>query len=138
MNPSGQGLTVAIVEDHAVLREILVTYVECLPSVSTCSAVSSAEQALSELDALGPDVMFVDLSLPGMTGIELIAELRRSHPEIKCAILSGHRSGRYVAQAFDAGAKAYLLKGDPLEIDRGLDAILAGRSYVSTDIDGVH
>jgi DNA-binding NarL/FixJ family response regulator len=128
-------LVVGVVEDQAVLREILVEYIETLPQVSDCKASSSAERALEKLEETAPDLMLVDLSLPGMNGIELVAELRRRRPGLKCGILSGHSSRAYVGKAFAAGAQAYMLKGDPLEIDRGLSAMLAGRRYVSTGLE---
>lgn len=129
--PAAAGLVVGIVEDHAALREILVEYVGSLPQVGSCSAAPSAEQALADYDRAPPDLTLVDLSLPGMSGIEFIAELCRRRPGMRCGILSGHRSRRYVGKAFAAGASAYMLKGDPAEIERGLQAMLAGRTYVS-------
>jgi DNA-binding NarL/FixJ family response regulator len=128
-------LVVGIVEDHSILREILLAYVGGLPQVKECTAAASAEKALDDIEASTPDVMLVDLSLPGMSGIELVAELRKRRPGLKCGILSGHKSARYVGQAFAAGAKAYMLKGDPLEIDRGLEAIAAGQRYVSNGLE---
>jgi DNA-binding NarL/FixJ family response regulator len=126
---------ITLVEDHAVLRDILVEYIGGLPQVGSCTAVATAEQALEELEASSPDYLFVDLSLPGMSGIELVEELGKRRPGLKCAILSGHKSRNYVGKAFAAGAKAYMLKGDPLEIERGLEAMRAGRRYVSENLE---
>lgn len=130
-------LNVALVEDHSALRDILVEYIGSLPQVERCAAVKSAEQALESIPENAPDLMFIDLSLPGMSGIELIALLRTRYPGLLCAILSGHKGRSYVRQAMAAGANAYILKGDAGEIERGLDAMLAGRTYVSQGVDGV-
>src|SRR5262245_53974428 len=97
-----------LVEDHAVLRDILADFVGHLPQVAVCTASSSAEAALRDFDGATPDLMLIDLSLPGMSGIELIEQLRKTHPALKCAILSGHRSRSYARRAIKAGADGYL------------------------------
>ena len=129
-------LQVILVEDHAALREILLEYLTELPDVAGCQAFADGETALARLqDGDGaPDLVLVDLSLPGMSGIELIRELRACRPELRCAILSGHRSPAYVGQALAAGALGYILKGDPLEIARGIDTIVRGGRFVSADL----
>jgi DNA-binding NarL/FixJ family response regulator len=129
-------LRVWVVEDHPVLRDVLVEFIERLPQVAQCMASDSAEAALASIGRSVPDLMLIDLSLPGMSGIDLVRELRKVHPDLRCVILSGHRSGGYVNNALAAGANGYLLKGDPLEVERGIEAILAGQQYVSRGLDG--
>ena len=124
-------IRISIVEDHPVLRDVLVEYIGRLPDVKLCAVSASAEDALKAFDGSDPDLMLVDLSLPGMSGIDLIRELLRRAPDVRCAILSGHRSPAYVREALAAGALGFMLKGDPHEIDLGVEAILAGKRYVS-------
>src|SRR5262245_1006060 len=119
-------LKVMLIEDHAVLRGILRDFIERLPRVGYCRALPPAEAAIDALDGTPPDLMLIDLSLPGMSGIDLIREVRKTRPELRCAILSGHRSRSYVQQALAAGADGYLLKGDPNELERGVEVILGG------------
>ena len=127
-------LRVYLVEDHPVLQEALQEFVSQL--VDECKVLPDAETALAELESGKPDLMLVDLSLPGMDGIELVKAIRRMYPDLPCAILSGHRSQVYVAKALAAGANAYLLKGDPVEIERGISAMLAGNRYLSEELRG--
>lgn len=127
-------LRVSLVEDHPVLRDVLQEYIGRLPGVELCVVWANAEDALDEFEGSMPDLMLIDLSLPRMSGIDLIRELHRRQPDLRCAILSGHRSPVYVRQAMEVGAHGYLLKGDPMEIERGLDAILAGKRYISPDL----
>lgn len=127
-------LHIAIVDDHPVVQEAIREYVERLPRVARCTVLASAEAALAEIGRSMPDPMLIDLSLPGMDGIALITELRKRLPELPCAILSGHDSRSYVGQAFAARAAGYMLKGDPIEIERGIDAILAGGRYLSEEL----
>jgi DNA-binding NarL/FixJ family response regulator len=133
-------LRVMLVEDHADLRDILLDFMNMLPQVASCATSASAEAALAKLDAGGaaaaPDLMLIDLSLPGMNGIELIRTLHESYPGVRCMILSGHRSSAYASQALAAGAEGYLLKGDPLEIERGIHAAMKGERYVSSSLAG--
>jgi len=117
-----------------VLRDVLQEYIGRLPGVVLCVVSANAEDALDEFDGSMPDLMLIDLSLPRMSGIDLIRELHLRQPDLRCAILSGHRSPAYVRQAMGVGAHGYLLKGDPMEIERGLQAILAGKRYVSPDL----
>lgn len=131
-------LRISLVEDHPVLGDTLREFVSGLPSVRSCTVASSAEQALEDLAAGTPDLMLIDLSLPGMNGIELIRELRNRYPELRCAILSGHRSKAYARRALAAGANGYVLKGDPLEIESALHAICAGERYVTRDLQEDH
>jgi DNA-binding NarL/FixJ family response regulator len=127
-------LRVSLVEDHPVLRDVLQEYIGRLPGVELCVVSANAEDALDRFDGSMPDLMLIDLSLPRMSGIDLIRELHLRQPDLRCAILSGHRSPVYVRQAMEVGAHGYLLKGDPMEIERGLQAILAGKRYVSPDV----
>ena len=69
-----------------------------------------------------------------MNGIDLIRELRTRLPSLCCAILTGERSPVFVRQALEVGANGYVLKGDPMEIERGIEAIVAGKRYVSPDL----
>jgi DNA-binding NarL/FixJ family response regulator len=128
-------LKVLLVEDHGALREILLEFLNDLPVVASCEAFADAEMVLEALRASPhappPDLVLVDLSLPGMSGIELIRELRDLYPRLCCAILSGHRSPSYAGHALAAGAMGYILKGDPAEIERGIEAIFHGERFIS-------
>ncbi|MFD2438229.1 response regulator [Modicisalibacter luteus] len=75
--------------------------------------------------------MLVDLSLPGVSGIDLIASVKTRHPELPCAILSGHGERRYAEQAIAAGAQGYVLKGDPDELPKAIRLMMKGERYVS-------
>ncbi len=128
------GLYVYLVEDHALLRDVLREYISNMPAVGKCTTAPDAESALAELATVVPDFMLIDLSLPGMNGVELIRELRRRHPHLPLAIISGHRSLSYARDAFAAGADGYLLKGDLDEIERGMETIRSGKRYVSVGL----
>lgn len=128
-------LRVMLIEDHEVVRETLQDFIGRLPQVSACQACESAEAALDAMQNSKPNLLVIDLSLPGMSGIELVRTIRQSTPGLRCIILSGHSSRAYVRQALAAGASGYLLKGDPLEIERGIRAIVHGERYISGGLE---
>src|SRR5262245_56570858 len=132
---SSMPLRVMLIEDHAIVRETLQDFIGRLPQVSVCHVAANAEAALAALDDATPNLLLIDLSLPGMSGIDLVREIRERQPALRCMILSGHSSRAYVKQALAAGANGYLLKGDPLEIERGILAITRGERYVSNGLD---
>jgi DNA-binding NarL/FixJ family response regulator len=128
-------LRVMLIEDHAIVRETLQDFIGRLPQVSVCHVAANAEAALAALDDATPNLLLVDLSLPGMSGIDFVREVRERNPEMRCLILSGHGSHAYVRQALAAGADGYMLKGDPLEIERGILAMTRGERYVSSGLE---
>ena len=127
-------LRVSLVEDHPILGDLLRDFIAAMPRVESCTVARTAEKALENIESEIPDLMLIDLSLPGMNGIELIHELRLRHPDLLCAILSGHRSRAYARKAFAAGANGYVLKGDPVEIESAMRTMLAGERYVTQSL----
>lgn len=136
--PVDGAIRVFIVEDHANLRELLGMYCRMQDDISLCGEAASAEEALEILAGiqdLGPAVGLIDLSLPGMNGIELITELRLRYPQITCLILSGHKDREFSQQALDAGARGYLLKGKPDEIAAAVRRAVAGEQVLSPELE---
>lgn len=120
-----------VVEDHARMRELLGDWIGVLPGMAVCGAADSAETALEELPKLGAELVLVDMSLPRMSGIELVATLRAQWPDVRCLIMSGHSEPGYVERALAAGAQGYVLKGKPSEIEPAIRAVLAGQRFIS-------
>ncbi len=116
------------------MRDLLREWIDELPELSVCGTAESAETALRELETLQADVAMVDMSLPQMGGIELVATLHERHPQLRCLILSGHNETRYVERALAAGALGYLLKGEPGEIETAIKRVLAGERYLSAGL----
>lgn len=119
---------VFVVEDHLVMRRMLGTLIGRMPSLELCGEADSAEKALQEIPAASPDIILIDVSLPGMNGIELARHLRAEHPDLPILIISGHDKSVYAEQAFQVGAQGYTMKGDPMAIIRALQDILQGTS----------
>ena len=122
---------VYIVEDHPVMRETLQDYLSLAPDLEICGMAESAEAASEALDAAAPDVVVVDLSLPGRSGLELVEEIHQRWGT-PCVILSGHGERTYVGRAFACGARGYVLKGNPRDLPEAIRDVLGGEIHLSS------
>lgn len=125
---------VFVVEDHPVMRDMLTEFLSLEGNIEVAGAVASAEAALEHFPEPVPDLVLIDMSLPGMSGIELVKQLQSQQPGLRCAMLSGHGERHYVEQAFDCGACGYILKGEPDELTQAIQRIITGHRYVSQEL----
>jgi DNA-binding NarL/FixJ family response regulator len=126
-----------LIEDHVVLGNLLVQLLENNAGVRVPVVLPTAEAALSYLAALQPaqlpDLVLIDLSLPGMNGVDLVIALRERYPALRCLMLSGHHESHYVARARAAGARGYVFKDDTMDIVQAVRRVLDGGVYFSED-----
>lgn len=122
---------ILIVEDHSFMLAMLQEYIEQEEDFEVCGTFDSGEAALASLAENVPDFVIADLSLPGISGLELISSVKDRYPSLPCAILSGHSERYYADQAMTAGAQGYLLKGDPDELPVAIRQMLQGQHYIS-------
>ena len=120
-----------IVEDNEFMQEMLVEFLNEVSDFEVSGRSTTAEEAMAELLDVKADLVLVDMALPGMSGAELITHLRARAVDLPCLIYSGHRERGYVDQALKAGARGYLLKGNPDELPRAIRSVLSGEIYVS-------
>ncbi len=125
-----------IVEDHEFMRRALVDLIECTSGFEVAGAVETAEEALDQLDSAAVDLVLVDTSLPNMNGIELVGELTKRWPKLRCVMLTGHDQHTYVEQAMEAGARGYVLKSNPDELPEAIRRVLSGGVYFSASLYG--
>jgi DNA-binding NarL/FixJ family response regulator len=123
-----------VVEDNAILATTLTRFLSGQGDLKVVALVPTAEAALERLRTLLIDLVLVDVALPGMNGIDLVATLHKQYPELPCLILSGHNEIAYVGRAIAAGAKGYVVKGDPLAILAAVARVLAGEIYLSEEL----
>ncbi len=121
-----------IVEDHPVFREGLVQLLGMEPGLKVCGEAGDAEQALRDIPGAKPDLVLVDITLPGKSGLDLIKELRAADSAVKILVVSMHDEALYADRVLRAGGDGYIMKQeDPEEIARAVHDVLAGQIYVS-------
>jgi len=119
---------IIIVDDHPIVREGLVAAL----NVDVAGAFGSAVDALREADRLAPDVVVLDLELPGLGGLDAIAQFKAP-----VLVLTAYGTDEDIDRALAAGAKGYLLKGAPLDdIERAIEAVSRGDSYLDPRVAG--
>jgi DNA-binding NarL/FixJ family response regulator len=124
-----------IVEDHPVFREVLRQLVNREADLTVCGEADDCDQALKAIPRLNPDLVLVDLALPGKTGLELIKELRAVNRQIKLLVVSMHDEALYADRVLRAGGDGYIMKQeDPAEIVHAVRDVLAGHIYVSEEV----
>lgn len=108
-------LKVMVVDDHRLVREGLVSLLRLNPEIEVVGEASGGEEAVSRARALKPDVVLMDISMPGMNGITATRLIKRELPETKVIMLTMLDQEGYVYEAVKAGATGYLLKNSGLE-----------------------
>lgn len=123
---------VLIADDHALFRAGLRALLEPLPDVTVVAEASDGWEALRLVAEHGPDVVLMDISMPGLNGLDATSRLSLENPAVRVLILSMHAEEEYVNHALRAGAAGYLLKDarrDELEL--ALHAVARGETYLS-------
>ena len=128
-------IKVSIVEDDTRLREILVRYFAGQPDFTCLGAYPHAEAALAEIPLNPPDVVLMDINLPGMTGIECVPLLRAALPSVKIIMLTVFEDSEQVFKSLSAGAFGYLVKSSrPAKILQAIREVFNGGSPMSGHI----
>lgn len=119
-------------DNHALLRQGLRRILEEEPGWHVIAEADEGRQAVEQAVALGPDVAVLDIAMPAMNGLEATVEILRRAPDVRVLILSMHVQQAYVARAFQAGAKGYLLKESAgTDLIKAVTAVAAGASFFS-------
>ena len=123
---------ILLVDDHPVLRKGLVRLIDSKDEFVVCGEASAAKDAMALIRELKPDLVIVDISLPGTSGIELTKMIRAEFTTLPVLILSMHEELLYATRALRAGAMGYIVKQDAIDnIAAALREALDGRQYLS-------
>lgn len=123
---------VLIVDDHPIVRQGLSQLIEGVDDLEVCGEAHDAVSAAEALGSLQPDVAIVDLMMEGTSGVALIKELKRRHPETPLLVLSMHDEAVYAERALKAGAHGYIMKeAATSQLLTALRTVLTGEVYVS-------
>ncbi len=122
--------TVLVVEDHPLFVQSLVRLLRDRGEHDV-TAVGSGEQALAKLTGSKFDIVLIDVSLPGMNGIDLVGQIHEQRPDLPCMMVSGHVASHFVHQSMNSGARGYVLKEDIPGILEGIRQVMRGGTFVS-------
>ena len=128
-------IRVLLVDDHAFLRMGVKSFLELEDGIEVVGEAESGEEALSAAESLKPDIVVMDLMMPGIGGTEAVRRLSRMEHPPRVLILSSYGQSVELARALSAGAKGALAKDAPMdELSKAIRRIHSGKRYVSTDI----
>lgn len=131
-------IKIVLADDHPVVLDGLATIVGTIPNVEVVGTTSNGEEALKLVHEHKPDILITDISMSGISGIDLIKKLTSSEPCVKCIILSMHDSENYINKALQAGAMGYLLKDTKSdEMRTAIEKVYSGEKYLSESVTKV-
>jgi two-component system, NarL family, response regulator NreC len=123
---------IVLVEDHRILREGLRVLLEAQPDFSVIGEADDGLQAVELVERVTPDVLIVDLMLPGISGLEVTRQVHERLPQVRIIILSMHMDDSYVLQALTHGAIGYVLKDSSIaELVHAVNQVIDGHRYLS-------
>jgi DNA-binding NarL/FixJ family response regulator len=121
-----------IADDHVLFRQGLVSLLAKRPEWQVVGEAGDGEQALCLCEELQPDIVFLDIEMPGMSGIEAAEKIRVVSPDTRIIALSMYRDKHYQRRMFEAGAVAYVLKNEAVDdLICAVDATAAGERFIS-------
>lgn len=128
-------IRVLLVDDDSLTRDTLRDYLASDPALVVAGEAADGKTAVIQAQALKPDVILMDMQMPGMGGVEATAQIHAEHPEIQILGLSSFATDRYVVDLLRAGASGYLVKeSEPEHIIWGIKQVFQGESVLSQDI----
>ncbi len=126
-------IRILIVDDHPMVTEGIQSILESYDDITVVGTLNNGQDAVDQLITLNPDIVLMDLNMPGLSGLaatEIMLEIR---PDTRILILSMHDSPEYIATAMRHGAKGYVLKDVPTdEIRVAIDTVMTGINYLCT------
>lgn len=136
-SPAVNDIRVVIADDHAIVREGLRALVDAQPGIHVVGEATNGQEALQCATRLAPDVLVLDLSMPGVGGAEAAERIRRDCPTVRVVALTMHEERGYVSRLLRAGAAGYVLKRTASsELVRAIRAVAAGGTYVDPSLAG--
>jgi DNA-binding NarL/FixJ family response regulator len=131
-------IQVVLVDDHTIVRNGLRSILESTDEIEVIGEASNGEEALEKIAYLKPQIMLIDISMPGMSGIELVDKVVKQNNSIRPVILSMHNDDAYILKSVEAGAYGYLLKDATREeILSALHMVKDGEKYFNPAVAAV-
>lgn len=128
-------IQVLIADDHAIIRDGLKQIISFVPNMEVAGEAADGEEVLQKIRSLKVDVLVLDMSMPGKSGIALIQQITAVKPELPILVLSMHQESQYAVQAMRAGASGYITKNTASsQLIDGIRKVAEGGTFVSPGI----
>jgi len=129
---------ILVADDYAALRTVLARGLSAEPEIEVVGEAADGYSAVLLAGRLKPDIVLMDINMPGLDGIEATRRIVRQYPQIQVIGLSVHSFEFYARRLFEAGARGYVLKdGDMDELLEAIATVRSGRTYVSAEVMGL-
>jgi len=131
MNP----IRILLCDDHLLIRASLKSLIGEFPGIEVVGEAGDGREALDHVAKLRPNVVLMDIAMPGLNGLEAARRLVKDQPQVRVVMLSMHSDESHVLQALRAGASGYVLKGSaPRELEMAIEAVARGEIFLSPAI----
>jgi DNA-binding NarL/FixJ family response regulator len=128
-------IRILLADDHNLVRAGIRSLIQNIAGTEVIGEVGDGRNALSFIEAYRPDIALIDISMPGLNGLEVTARATKEFPEVGVIILSMHLNEEYALQALQSGASGYLVKGaDKAELEIAIRAVAGGQTYLSPGV----
>ena len=112
---AGQSIRILIADDHPVVRDGLSAMLSTQPDFEVVAQAADGQEALDKAASYRPDILLLDLAMPGMDGVAVLKVLQHDHPQVAVIVFTAYDTDERIIEAVRAGARGYLLKGAPRE-----------------------
>jgi two-component system NarL family response regulator len=128
---------IVIVDDHPMVTEGIQSILESYDDIEVLACLSDGQEIIDRVEELAPDVILLDLNMPGVGGLSATEMVLEKRPNTRILVLSMHDSPEYISSALSHGAMGYVLKDVPTdEIKRAIDLVMEGQRYLCTGAKG--
>jgi DNA-binding NarL/FixJ family response regulator len=136
LKSSTKSIRVLLADDHTLVRAGVRALLEKLSGIEVVGEASDGREVIDLIKTHQPDVVLMDISMPGLNGLQALARITRDFPQVRVIILSMHPNDEYVLQALKSGASGYLLKrAATAELPAALKSVVGGEIYLSREIN---
>ncbi len=131
----GKTVRIVLADDHTILREGLRALLSADPDFEIIGEAGDGREAVRWVEKMGPDLLLMDLSMPRMSGMDAISEIKKRYPETKIIALTVHKTEEYLLSTLQAGVDGYVLKDATHdELVMAIHSVMAGKRYLSPGI----